>query len=115
MLRTTETEPAIRVVNEQSEPPEFGRAAEMPAVEQPAEDTVCRSTGERASPGGQTCLRLYLCEIGKVKLLTPTEEIELAARINKGDKQAREQMIKSNLRLVVKIARDYEGLGVPLL
>ncbi len=50
-----------------------------------------------------------------MKLLTPQEEIELAARIKKGDKKAREHMIKANLRLVVKIARDYEGIGLPLL
>src|SRR5437763_486900 len=60
-------------------------------------------------------LQLYLREIGQVKLLTPKEEIELAKRIKKGDEQAREHMIKANLRLVVKIARDYDGLGVPLL
>jgi len=60
-------------------------------------------------------LLLYLREIGQVKLLTPAEEIALARRVRKGDKKAREQMIKANLRLVVKIARDYEGLGVPLL
>ena len=60
-------------------------------------------------------LQLYLREIGRVKLLTPKEEIELAKRIKRGDKQAREQMITANLRLVVKIARDYEGLGLPLL
>jgi RNA polymerase primary sigma factor len=60
-------------------------------------------------------LQLYLREIGQVKLLTPEEEIALAKRIKRGDKQAREQMIKANLRLVVKIARDYEGLGLPLL
>jgi len=60
-------------------------------------------------------LQLYLREIGQVKLLTPKEEIELARRIRCGDKLAREQMIKANLRLVVKIARDYEDLGLPLL
>lgn len=60
-------------------------------------------------------LQLYLREIGQVKLLTPQEEIALAKRIRKGDRQAREQMIKANLRLVVKIARDYEGVGLPLL
>ena len=60
-------------------------------------------------------LQLYLREIGQVKLLTPKEEIALARRIQKGDKKAREQMITANLRLVVKIARDYEGLGLPLL
>jgi len=60
-------------------------------------------------------LRLYLREIGEVPLLTPKEEIALAKRIQRGDAQAREHMIKANLRLVVKIARDYEGFGVPLL
>ena len=60
-------------------------------------------------------LQLYLREIGQVKLITPQEEIALARRIKKGDAEARELMIKANLRLVVKIARDYEGLGVPLL
>ncbi|MGD0087585.1 MAG: sigma-70 family RNA polymerase sigma factor [Verrucomicrobiota bacterium] len=60
-------------------------------------------------------LQLYLREIGQVKLLTPQEEIVLAKRIRRGDKRAREHMIKANLRLVVKIAHDYEGMGLPLL
>lgn len=60
-------------------------------------------------------LHLYLREIGQVELLSPAQEIELARRIQKGDEAAREHMIKANLRLVVKIARDYEGLGLPLL
>ncbi len=72
-------------------------------------------TRERSGYDGDTAIKLYLREIGQVKLLTPQEEIELAARIKKGDKRAREQMIKANLRLVVKIARDYEGIGLPLL
>jgi RNA polymerase primary sigma factor len=66
------------------------------------------------SPRGDT-FQLYLREIGLVKLLTPEQEIELAERIQRGDPEAREQMIKANLRLVVKIARDYEGLGLALL
>jgi len=70
---------------------------------------------ERGSYDGDTAIKLYLREIGQVKLLTPKEEIELAARIKKGDKKAREQMIKANLRLVVKIAHDYENFGLPLL
>jgi RNA polymerase primary sigma factor len=65
-------------------------------------------------PRGDT-LQLYLREIGQVKLITPQEEIALAKRIKKGDRKAREKMITANLRLVVKIARDYEGLGLPLL
>ena len=70
---------------------------------------------ERGTYDGDTAIKLYLREIGQVKLLTPQEEIELAAKIKKGDKKAREHMIKANLRLVVKIARDYEGIGLPLL
>src|SRR6202034_772487 len=69
----------------------------------------------RGAYDGDTAIKLYLREIGQVRLLTPQEEIDLAARIKKGDKKAREQMIKANLRLVVKIARDYEGIGLPLL
>jgi RNA polymerase primary sigma factor len=75
-------------------------------------DPETLSTGE--SPR-RDALHLYLREIGQVKLLTPKEEIELARRIKRGDKQAREHMIKANLRLVVKIARDYDNLGLPLL
>jgi RNA polymerase primary sigma factor len=70
---------------------------------------------QRSAYDGDTAIKLYLREIGLVKLLTPEEEIELAAKIKKGDKKAREQMIKANLRLVVKIAHDYEGFGLPLL
>jgi RNA polymerase primary sigma factor len=70
---------------------------------------------DRSSYDADTAIKLYLREIGQVKLLTPQEEIELAAKIKKGDKKAREDMIKANLRLVVKIAHDYEGLGLPLL
>jgi len=61
-----------------------------------------------------TSLRLYLREIAKTELLTPKEEVELAARIKKGDKKARSHMIRANLRLVVKIAQDYSGYGLPL-
>lgn len=59
-------------------------------------------------------LRLYMREISQTELLTPEEEIELAARIKKGDKDARVKMIKANLRLVVKIAQDYANYGLPL-
>src|SRR5271169_5806277 len=64
---------------------------------------------------GENGIKIYLREIGQIALLTPKDEIRLAARIKKGDKKAREHMIKANLRLVVKIARDYEGIGLPLL
>src|SRR5262252_1900441 len=63
----------------------------------------------------ETSIKIYLQEISGTPLLTVQEEIELAARIKKGDQKARAWMIKANLRLVVKIARDYSNLGLPLL
>jgi RNA polymerase primary sigma factor len=59
--------------------------------------------------------KIYLREIGQTPLLTVQEEIDLAAKIKKGDMKARALMIKANLRLVVKIAHDYSNLGLPLL
>ena len=59
--------------------------------------------------------RLYLNEIGASRLLTADEEILYARRILQGDEKARQQMIESNLRLVVKIARRYYNRGLPLL
>lgn len=72
-------------------------------------------TTETRSTGRRDLLEVYLQEIGQTPLLTPEEEIELAKRIKRGDKEARVRMIKANLRLVVKIAHDYEGMGLPLL
>jgi len=88
---------------------------QAPVVVPTEGDTTRFIRRESERHDGDTAIRLYLREIGQVKLLTPQEEIELAAKIKKGDKKAREHMIKANLRLVVKIARDYEGIGLPLL
>jgi RNA polymerase primary sigma factor len=62
-----------------------------------------------------TAMKAYLREIGRIPLLTPQQEIELARKIKNGDRKARELMISSNLRLVVTIARDYADYGLPLL
>src|SRR5437660_4411325 len=62
-----------------------------------------------------TGLNRYVREIGRIPLLTPQQEIELAKKINKGDAAARERMINANLRLVVTIAHDYANLGLPLI
>jgi len=60
-------------------------------------------------------IKLYLREIQKTKLLTADEEKELALRISRGEKAARDRMIESNLRLVVKIAKRYINRGLPFL
>lgn len=70
---------------------------------------------DRGSYDADSAIKLYLREIGQVKLLTIPEENALAARIKRGDRKARDHMIRANLRLVVKIAHDYDGLGLPLL
>ena len=62
-----------------------------------------------------TAMKVYLREIGRIPLLTREQEIELAAKIRNGDRNARTLMINSNLRLVVTIAQDYANLGLPLL
>lgn len=66
-------------------------------------------------PDERSSLKIYLHEIGRVPLLKPEQEIELAARIKNGDEAARQHMISANLRLVVKIAHDYSHFGLPLL
>ncbi|MBQ3802784.1 MAG: RNA polymerase sigma factor RpoD [Oscillospiraceae bacterium] len=60
-------------------------------------------------------VRMYLKEIGKVPLLTPEEEQELARRMNAGDEEAKRRMTEANLRLVVSIAKRYVGRGMLFL
>ena len=60
-------------------------------------------------------IRLYLREIGKIPLLTPEQEMDLAKRMSEGDEDARRQMSEANLRLVVSIAKRYVGRGMHLL
>jgi len=60
-------------------------------------------------------MKLYMQSIAKFPLISPEDEEVLAERIAKGDSEAREMLIRGNLRLVVKIAHDFKGLGLPLL
>jgi RNA polymerase primary sigma factor len=74
-----------------------------------------RAEAPSEAPLDRSNLQIYLQEIGKTPLLTIQEEIQLARKIRRGDKAARDHMIKANLRLVVKIAMDYKDFGLPLL
>src|SRR5438552_7933293 len=60
-------------------------------------------------------VRMYLKEIGKVALLTPEQEVDLAQRMEKGDEEAKRRLIEANLRLVVSIAKKYVGRGMLFL
>jgi RNA polymerase primary sigma factor len=78
------------------------------------EDDATFANGELAH-ATTDALQLFLNEAGRYKLLTAEEEVELAKRIERGDKAAKDLMINSNLRLVVSIAKRYQGHGLSLL
>lgn len=74
-------------------------------------DALAKKVRKRASDP----VRMYLTEIGKVSLLTREEEISLAKRVEQGEEAAIEKLIRSNLRLVVSIAKKYLGRGLSML
>jgi RNA polymerase primary sigma factor len=80
--------------------------------------TASRGHSERSrQPGAAAAnaLSQYLHEIGRYRLLTRAEEVQLAKRIEAGDEQAKERLINANLRLVVSVAKHYQRHGIPLL
>lgn len=72
-------------------------------------------TAENVDAFADDSVRLYLREIGKIPLLTSEEEADLAQRIVKGDKKAKDKMVEANMRLVVSIAKRYGGRGLDFL
>ncbi|HSC51834.1 MAG TPA: sigma-70 family RNA polymerase sigma factor [Gaiellaceae bacterium] len=76
---------------------------------------VARQEHGELTPATTSSLQLFLNEIGRYPLLTAREEVELAKRIERGDREAKNLMINSNLRLVVSIAKRYQGHDVALL
>ena len=90
--------------------PEEGEVVETAKVKKVAE----YKTSELSEIANDS-IRMYLCEIGKVKLLTGKEEIDLAKRIRRGDQTAKQKLAEANLRLVVSIAKKYIGRGLSFL
>jgi RNA polymerase primary sigma factor len=76
--------------------------------------TETRRQTETATSASMESLDLFFREVRKHPLLTAAEEVELAQRIERGDLEAKDRMIKANLRLVVAQARRYQGHGLPL-
>ena len=100
------TDDGIEIVGDDS--PEEGSE---PQPEEEVEDKLDLSTsGQSSDP-----VRLYLTQIGRVALLSGTQEVALAKRIERHDMAAKAQLIEANLRLVVSIAKRYVGRGMPLL
>ena len=85
------------------------------ADEEELSDADLAITAENVDAFADDSVRLYLREIGKIPLLTPEEEADLADRIIKGDKKAKDKMVESNMRLVVSIAKRYGGRGLDFL
>lgn len=94
--------------------------AEAPVAEA-TPSKPAKAAAEKKAPGvelreiANDSIRLYLCEIGKISLLSAKEEIDLARRIKKGDQSAKSKLAESNLRLVVSIAKKYIGRGLSFL
>jgi RNA polymerase primary sigma factor len=85
-------------------------AADGESTREPEVGTAARPTAAMTTDS----LTLFMNEIGRYELLTAAQEVELAKLVERGDKDAKERMINSNLRLVVSIAKRYQGHGLPL-
>jgi len=87
---------------------------ELTKIEEEMDEEYFEDLGDNDGPLDDP-VRMYLKEIGKVKLLSPKEEIELGMRIIDGDEEAKKKLAEANLRLVVSIAKRYVGRGLQLL
>ncbi len=97
-----EVDPALAVAEVERAPDKRGRRKPKTALDLKPDMTT-------------DALALFLKNIGKVRLLTAQEEVELAKRIWRGDVDAKQKMVESNLRLVVSIAKNYRNQGLPFL
>ncbi|MBY0546339.1 MAG: sigma-70 family RNA polymerase sigma factor [Candidatus Obscuribacterales bacterium] len=101
--------------------PEFAQGFDSPDLMLPGEDAplfdsiYADETIDEADKRSEDSVQLYLRAIGRVKLLSATEEIELARRIANGDQLAKKRLVQANLRLVVSVAKKYQNRGLPFL
>ncbi|MBD3269959.1 RNA polymerase sigma factor RpoD [Candidatus Peregrinibacteria bacterium] len=98
----------VKEVSKEKDKPAKKKETKSEAASAPAKEVELREIANDS-------IRLYLCEIGKINLLTAKEEIDLAKRIKKGDQSAKSKLAESNLRLVVSIAKKYIGRGLSFL
>jgi RNA polymerase primary sigma factor len=92
----------------------------FPGFDQPelvavADDDAPAGEEETGDTRSEDSVQFYLRSIGRVRLLSATEEIELARRIACGDQLAKKRLVQANLRLVVSVAKKYQGRGLPFL
>src|SRR6476659_3906675 len=97
-----EIDPALAAAQEERAPDKRGRRKAKTAIDLKPDMTT-------------DSLQLFLKDIGKVRLLTAQEEVDLARKIERGDLDAKQKMVESNLRLVVSIAKNYRNQGLPFL
>jgi RNA polymerase primary sigma factor len=84
-------------------------------ADEEADDELLTQAGQYFDDVSDDSVRLYLREIGKIPLLNPEEELELARKVAAGDKRAKDKMAEANMRLVVSIAKRYSGRGLDFL
>ncbi len=92
----------------------MSESVDLEAESLPAKARSRRAPATKRPTGAQSPLETYLREINETALLSADEELELAARIEQGDVEARDRMVRANLRLVVNISRGYTGKGLGL-
>lgn len=86
-----------------------------PELEELEDTEVWETTGDYYDEASDDSVRLYLREIGKIPLLSASEELTLAQKVVEGDKEAKDKMAEANMRLVVSIAKRYSGRGLDFL
>ncbi|MFB0921069.1 MAG: RNA polymerase sigma factor RpoD [Oscillospiraceae bacterium] len=107
----TAGEDYLRPIDEEALP----ELEELEELEEVTEEEMASTEALVDSYSTDDPVRMYLKEIGKIPLLTPDEEVELAVRMSEGDEEAKRRMAEANLRLVVSIAKRYVGRGMLFL